>query len=93
MDCREAVRAALLRMGIVIRPDAFDGHDDRWHRVDAPQPGDVIVSRPAGALHVSAVIDARPGRGVALSASRVGGVYTTALARAMTDCDGVYRYR
>lgn len=92
MDCRSAVSTVLGRMGLRVAPDAFEGRPDLWQRVDAPQPGDVILSRPGGRLHVSVVVSARGRTGAVLSSDALGGVYLASLSRALPDSIGVYRY-
>ncbi len=97
MDCCAAVALALGRMGIHVAPDAFTAAPHLWREVevvapDSVQPGDVIVSRPNGALHVAAVLSARAGHGVAFTADARMGATTVPLSRAMADRVGVWRY-
>jgi hypothetical protein len=93
MDCRAACSAALARLGITVAPDAFDGNADVWESVTEPQRGDVILSRPDGRLHVTLVLNSRPGHGLVMSSDAHRGVHVMTLSRALADRIGIYRYR
>jgi hypothetical protein len=93
MDCCAAVSLALGRMGVHVAPDAFTSAPHLWREVTgAVEAGDVIVSRPEGRLHVAAVINARPGHGVAFTSDARMGATTVPLSRALADRVGVWRY-